>query len=95
MRPEGSSGLAILTHDLFSTHHDQANRAAVATVAAEKLNLAGIALHAVRRTVVKVLDWLRPHASSPLLVALTSRHMPRGRELPPAPRLLPPCLLLQ
>ena len=53
--------LAIFTHDLFSTPHDQANRAAVAAVAAAELDLAGIALHAERRTVDKVLDRLRPH----------------------------------
>jgi hypothetical protein len=53
--------LAIFTHDLFSTPHDQANRAAVAAVPAVELDLAGIALHAGRKTVDKVLDKLRPH----------------------------------
>jgi hypothetical protein len=53
--------LAIFTHDLFSTPHDDANRAAVAAVPATELNLAGIALHAKGRTVDKVLDKLRPH----------------------------------
>ena len=53
--------LAIFTHDLFATPHDQANRAAVAAVPAADLDLAGIALHADRRTVDKVLDKLRPH----------------------------------
>jgi hypothetical protein len=53
--------LAIFTHDLFATPHDQANRAAVAAVAAVELDLAGIALHAERKTVDKVLDKLRPH----------------------------------
>jgi hypothetical protein len=53
--------LAIFTHDLFSTPHDQANRAAVAAVPAVELDLAGIALHADRKTVDKVLDKLRPH----------------------------------
>jgi hypothetical protein len=53
--------LAIFTHDLFATPHDQANRAAVAVVPAADLNLAGIALHANRQTVDKVLDKLRPH----------------------------------
>jgi hypothetical protein len=53
--------LAIFTHDLFSTPHDQANRAAVAAVAADELDFAGIALHAERKTVDKVLDKLRPH----------------------------------
>ena len=53
--------LAIFTHDLFATPHDEANRAAVAGVPAADLDLAGIALHADRRTVDKVLDKLRPH----------------------------------
>ncbi|CAN5267600.1 DUF2000 family protein [soil metagenome] len=53
--------LAIFTHDLFSTPHDQANRAAVAAVPAAELNFAGIALHADRKTVDRVLDRLRPH----------------------------------
>jgi hypothetical protein len=38
--------LAVFTHDLFATPHDQANRAAVASVSAAELDFAGIALHA-------------------------------------------------
>jgi hypothetical protein len=53
--------LAIFTHDLFATSHDEANRAAVAAVAADELALAGLALHADRRVVDKVVDRLRPH----------------------------------
>ena len=53
--------LAIFTHDLFTTGHDDANRAAVAAVPTADLDLAGIALHADRRTVDKTLDRLRPH----------------------------------
>ena len=53
--------LAVFTHDLFATPHDQANRAAVAAVPAGELNLAGIALHANRRIVDKAVDKLRPH----------------------------------
>ena len=53
--------LAIFTHDLFATPHDEANRAAVAAVAAQELELAGIALHAERRVVDKVVDKLRRH----------------------------------
>jgi hypothetical protein len=53
--------LAIFTHDLFATPHDDANRAAVASIPAAELELAGIALHADRKTVDKVLDRLRPH----------------------------------
>lgn len=57
----GVERLAIFTHDLFATTHDAANRAAVAVVAADDLALAGVALHADRRTVDKVVDRLRPH----------------------------------
>jgi hypothetical protein len=53
--------LAIFTHDLFATPHDEANRAAVAAVSADELDLVGLALHAERKTVDKVLDKLRPH----------------------------------
>ena len=53
--------LAIFTEDLFATGHDEANRAAVAAVAADALDLVGIGLHADRRVVDKVVDRLRPH----------------------------------
>jgi hypothetical protein len=53
--------LAIFTHDLFATPHDKANRAAVAVVPTAELNLAGLALHADRKIVDKVVDKLRPH----------------------------------
>jgi hypothetical protein len=46
---------------LFTTPHDHANRAAVASIPAAELNFAGIALHAERKTVDKVLDKPRPH----------------------------------
>jgi hypothetical protein len=52
---------AIYTADLFATGHDEANRAAVATVAAGDLDLVGIAFRAERRTVDKVVDRLRFH----------------------------------
>jgi hypothetical protein len=57
----GVERLAVFTHDLFATTHDEANRAAVAAIAADELELAGIALHAERKTADKVLDRLRPH----------------------------------
>jgi hypothetical protein len=50
---------AIYTHDLFATGHDEANRAAVAAVAAEHLDLVGIAFRAERKTVDKIVDRLR------------------------------------
>jgi hypothetical protein len=54
--------LAVYTHELFTTGHDEANRAAVAEVASVELDLVGIAFRAERRTADKVLDKLRPHA---------------------------------
>ena len=53
--------LAIYTHELFTTDHDEANRAAVASVSAGDLDLVGIAMRADRKVVDKVLDRLRPH----------------------------------
>ncbi len=53
--------LAIYTHELFTTSHDEANRAAVAAVAAEELDLVGIAMRAERKLVDKILDRLKPH----------------------------------
>ena len=52
---------AIYTNELFATGHDEANRAAVASVAAEDLDLVGIAFRAERKTVDKVVDRLRLH----------------------------------
>jgi hypothetical protein len=52
---------AVYTRDLFETNHDDANRAAVAVVAADDLDLVGIAFRAERRTVDKVVDRLRFH----------------------------------
>ena len=53
--------LSIFTRELFSTPHDEANRAAVAAVPAAELDLVAIALRADRKIVDKVLDKLRPH----------------------------------
>jgi hypothetical protein len=52
---------AIYTRELFATGHDEANRAAVAAVAAEDLDLVGIAIRAERKTVDKIVDRLRFH----------------------------------
>ncbi|HEY2373871.1 MAG TPA: DUF2000 domain-containing protein [Gaiellaceae bacterium] len=54
--------LAVYTHELFSTGYDEANRASVAAVASEELDLVGIAFRTERKTADKVLDKLRPHA---------------------------------
>jgi hypothetical protein len=53
--------LAVYTHELFETGHDEANRAEVARVQADDLDLVGIAFRAERRTVDKVVDRLRFH----------------------------------
>jgi hypothetical protein len=52
---------AIYTAELFATGHDEANRAEVAAVAADDLDLVGIALRAERKVVDKVVDRLRFH----------------------------------
>jgi hypothetical protein len=52
---------AIYTSELFTTNHDAANRAAVAAVPADALDLVGIAVRAERKTVDKVVDRLRFH----------------------------------
>ena len=53
--------LAVYTQELFETGHDEANRAAVAAVPADQLDLVGIALRADRKVVDKVVDRLRFH----------------------------------
>jgi hypothetical protein len=53
---------AIYTRELFTTNHDAANRAAVAGVTAEALDLVGIAFRAERKTVDKIVDRLRFHS---------------------------------
>jgi hypothetical protein len=52
---------AIYTSELFTTNHDEANRAAVAAVPSEALDLVGIGFRAERKTVDKVVDRLRFH----------------------------------
>ncbi|MGH3043538.1 MAG: DUF2000 family protein [Gaiellaceae bacterium] len=52
---------AIYTRDLFDTNHDEANRVAVSVVAADDLDLVGIAVRAERKTVDKIVDRLRFH----------------------------------
>ncbi len=52
---------AIYTHELFATGHDVANRAAVAEVPADDLDLVGLAFRAERKTVDKIVDRLRFH----------------------------------
>jgi hypothetical protein len=52
---------AVYTSELFTTSHDNANRAALAAVAAQDLDLVGIAFRAERKTVDKIVDRLRFH----------------------------------
>jgi hypothetical protein len=52
---------SIYTRDLFATGHDAANRAAVAAVATEALDLVGMGLHGDRKDVDKVTKGLRLH----------------------------------
>jgi hypothetical protein len=52
---------AVYTNELFATGHDEANRAAIASVATPDLDLVGIALRAERKTVDKIVDRLRFH----------------------------------
>ncbi|MFG1933368.1 DUF2000 family protein [Mycobacterium sp. NPDC048908] len=51
----------VFTAELFSTGDDEANRAAVAAVRRDELDLAGIAIRADRKTVDKVTAGLRLH----------------------------------
>ena len=52
---------AVYTQELFATNHDEANRAAVAAVPAEELDLVGIAFRAERKVVDKVVHRLSLH----------------------------------
>ncbi|PZE73415.1 DUF2000 domain-containing protein [Curtobacterium sp. MCBD17_019] len=54
--------LALYTRDLFATGHDAANRAAVAAVAADDLDLVGIAVRGPRNAVDKITKGARMHA---------------------------------
>jgi hypothetical protein len=51
----------VYTQELFATNHDEANRAAVAAVPAEELDLVGIAFRADRKVVDKVAHRLQLH----------------------------------
>lgn len=53
--------LAIYTRELFSTGHDEANRAAVAAVAAADLDLVGIAVRGPKNGVDKVVKGASLH----------------------------------
>jgi len=53
---------ALYTEDMFTTTHDEANRAAVKAVARMDLNLVGLAFRAERKVVDKIVDGLKFHA---------------------------------
>lgn len=51
----------IFTADLFTTGHDDANRAAVAAVRRDDLDLVGVAVRSERKVVDKIVDGLSLH----------------------------------
>lgn len=53
--------LAVYTSDMFRTGHDAANRAAVAAVPGEALDLVGVALHGPKNAVDKVAKGAHLH----------------------------------
>lgn len=53
---------ALYTSELFASGHDVANRAAVAAVGADDLDLVGIAVHGPRNAVDRMLKGARMHA---------------------------------
>ena len=53
--------ISIYTHDLFATGNDHDNRAAVAAIEADALDLVGLAVHADRKQVDKVIKGLSLH----------------------------------
>lgn len=53
--------LAIYTRELFSTGHDEANRAAVAAVPSKDLDLVGIAVRGPRNAVDRIVKGARFH----------------------------------
>lgn len=54
--------LAVYTYEMFSTGHDDANRAAVAAVAADDLDLVGIAMRGPRNGVDRIVKGMRKHS---------------------------------
>ncbi len=52
---------SLYTSELFATGHDEANRAAVASVPTEALDLVGLALHGERKAVDKAIKGLKLH----------------------------------
>lgn len=63
LRRAGEAGLtpSLYTRELFATGHDEANRAAVASVPTEELDLVGLALHGERKAVDRAIKGLKLH----------------------------------
>ena len=55
------TALAVYTRAMFATGHDADNRAAVASVPAADLDLVGLALHAPKNAVDRILKGARLH----------------------------------
>ncbi|MFC7597895.1 DUF2000 family protein [Terrabacter sp. GCM10028922] len=55
------TALAVYTKDMFATGHDADNRGAVARVATTDLDLVGLALHAPKNAVDRILKGARLH----------------------------------
>ncbi|GAB4069887.1 DUF2000 domain-containing protein [Angustibacter speluncae] len=53
--------LALFTAEMFATGHDAANRAAVAAVASDDLDVVGVGVHGPRNAVDKVVKGARLH----------------------------------
>lgn len=58
---EREADLAIYTHELFSTGHDDDNRAAVKAVKTDELDLVGLAIRAPHRQADQILRGLKRH----------------------------------
>jgi hypothetical protein len=58
---EREAELAIYTQELFSTGHDDENRAAVKAVATDDLDLVGVAIRAPHRQADQILRGLKRH----------------------------------
>jgi len=58
---EREAELAIYTQELFSTGHDDENRAAVQAVATDDLDLVGLAIRAPHRAADQILRGLKRH----------------------------------
>lgn len=53
---------SIYTMELFTTYNDHDNRTAVAAVPGDQLDLVGLAFHAERKVVDKIVKGLKLHA---------------------------------